>query len=305
MKHPAIAYLAVPIFTLVLISACRLYYKPQKVAYGITGSGAEDLKEGKRLTLLTCAPCHYNPETKKLTGIRMQDVPGILGKIYSTNITQHPEKGIGTYTDAELAYLIRTGIARTGKLMPFMQRPNMADEDLRAIIAFLRSSDELVTPSEADAGKTRYSPVGKFAISMSPSLPYPAKEINKPAVSDKTAYGKYLVDNLSCYDCHSASFAAIDKMEPEKSKGYMGGGNKLKNNSSEKVLSPNITFHETGIGSWTEHDLRKALKEGISKNNSIIAFPMPMYPDLNDEEIAAIYAYLKSIPKINNKVARR
>ena len=126
-----------------------------------------------------------------------------------------------------------------------------------------------------------------------------------PDKNDKISYGKYLIDNLGCYDCHSASFTRLDKMNPEKSKGFMGGGNKLKDKSGKTVLSSNLTPHETGIASWSEQDLARALREGISKDNSIITAPMPFYPDLSNEEISAIYAYLKSIPPVNNDVKKK
>lgn len=237
----------------------------------------------------------------------MKDVPKIAGKVYSKNITQDSGKGIGRYTDGELVYLIRTGIAKDGKLMPYMQRPNLANNDLEAIIAFLHSDDELVTPSAVTPPATNYTLFGKFGLSkFSGPLPYSEKQIVRPNVaSNKIEYGKYMVDNLGCYHCHSAGITKIDVQEPEKSKRYMGGGYKMKNESGEKIYTPNLTFHETGIGHWTEHDFVRAIKEGFSKDNSVITAPMPRYTELNNEEIAAIYAYLQTIPAINNKVPHR
>jgi mono/diheme cytochrome c family protein len=286
------------------ISACKIYYKPQPVSFTVEADNSL-VMHGKHLSQLMCAPCHYDPSTKKYTGIHMSDVPKMIGKIYGSNITQHSENGIGKYTDSELAYLMRTGIARNGKLMPYMQRPNLSDKDLKAIIAFLRSDDELVKPSDVKQARTKYTPMGKIGLSkFSGPLPYPSKEIAEPDKADKINYGKYLIDNLSCYDCHSASFTKIDRMQPERSKGYMGGGNKLKDQTGKTIRSSNLTPHETGIGTWDEKDFYKAMREGISKDNSIITFPMPSYPDLSEEELSAIYAYLKSVPAINHKVKK-
>lgn len=297
-------FLIAAITITVAMTACQLYYKPQPTNFPVQSS-PELVVHGKHLTQVICAPCHYDPATKKLTGMRMSDVPRIVGKVYASNITRHPESGIGRYTDGELAYLLRTGIARNGKLMPYMQRPNLSDNDLKAIIAFLRSDDELVKPADIKTPKTKYTPMGKMGLSkFNPPLPYPSKEIPAPDKADKVGYGKYLVDNLACYDCHSASFTKLNKTEPQRSKGYMGGGNKLKDKSGKTVLSPNLTPHETGIGSWTEQDFVRAIREGISKDNSIITYPMPSYAVLSDEEISAIYSYLRSIPAINNKVKK-
>jgi hypothetical protein len=287
-----------------LITACNLYYTPQQVEYKVSPAPSL-IQEGKRLTQIMCSPCHYDPATKKLTGIHMEDVPGFIGKVIASNITNHPEKGIGKYTDGELAYIIRTGVAKDGKIMPFMQKPNLSDKDLQAIIAFLRSDDELVTASDADRGNTRYTVLGKMGMSKQKPLPYPTKEIPDPDRSNKVAYGKYLIDNYSCFDCHSKSFMAVDRMEPERSKGYMGGGNKLKDRSGKTVLSSNLTFHETGIGGWTEAEFSGAVRKGIGKNNKIVAYPMPVFNEITDEEISAMYEYLKTIPRINNSVTKR
>jgi mono/diheme cytochrome c family protein len=283
-----------------------MYYKTQPVTYKATANNNEQIQEGKRLTILLCGGCHYNAETKKLTGNRMTDVPNIAGKVYAHNITQDVDKGIGRYTDGELVYLIRTGIARDGRLMPYMQRPNLADKDLHAIIAFLHSNDELLTPSATAPPPTHYTVFGKIGLNkFSGPLPYSDKPITRPDINtDKIAYGKYLADNLSCYHCHSAGITKINVQEPEKSKRYMGGGFTMKDEAGDKKKVPNITFDETGIGSWTEHDFLRALKEGFSKDNSVITAPMPMYSELKDDEVAAIYAYLKTIPKIRNKVPR-
>jgi hypothetical protein len=290
----------------ITIAACKIYYTPRQINYKTTAH-AEQVKEGKRLTMMICAGCHYNPDTKKLTGHRMEDIPGIVGKVYSRNITQDPDKGIGHYTDGELVYLIRTGISKSGKLMPYMQRPNLATEDLNAIIAFLRSDDELVKASAIEPPATKYSPIGKLGLSkyMKP-LTYSDTTIKRPdLVAEKVAYGRYLVDNLACFHCHSGSFRKMNTITPEKSKGYMGGGNKMKAEDGVKIMVPNITFHETGIGKWTEDDFNHAVKDGVSKGGSELRAPMPKFKELSDAEVAAIYAYLKTVPKIDRPYSNK
>lgn len=290
------------IVLIICIAACRTKFPVQTISY--TTDNASPLKEGRKLTISICGPCHYDPATRKLTGKQQSDLPKIAGKVYSRNITQDPEKGIATYTDGELAYLIRTGIAKNGRLMPYMQRPNLSDADLKAIILFLHSDDELVTPSKAAPPYTHYTAFGKFGINHYPGpLKYPEHVIAKPEQrADNTAYGKYLVDNIGCYHCHSKSFLKVDELEPERSKGYMAGGNKLKDEHGKMVRSSNITFHATtGIGTWNEYDFKRALQDGFSKDGSPLSPVMPRYKALSDTDISAIYAYLRTIPQINNK----
>jgi hypothetical protein len=90
-------------------------------------------------------------------------------------------------------------------------------------------------------------------------------------------------------------------MNPEKSAGFFGGGNPLKNKTGETVLGPNLTMHdENGIGTWTEADFIKAVRFGIRPNKPATAYPMMVFNEMTDKEAAAIYAYLKTLPVIDN-----
>lgn len=112
---------------------------------------------------------------------------------------------------------------------------------------------------------------------------------------------------VECYTCHSADFSTDDFIVPEKSKGFFGGGNKFKMPDGSLIYSRNITMdEETGIGRWTEEEFIKAVKTGILPNGQPgVRPPMKPYSDLTGGEVKAIYAYLKTIPKINNKVERK
>ena len=62
---------------------------------------------------------------------------------------------------------------------------------------------------------------------------------------------------------------------------------------------------ETGIGTWTEESFVKAVKTGVLSNGQpALRLPMQPYMNLTDTEVRAIYAYLKTIPKLNHKVER-
>jgi mono/diheme cytochrome c family protein len=185
--------------------------------------------------------------------------------------------------------------------------PHMSDEDLDSIIAFLRSDDPRVAAADADPpGVTQPSFLAK-TLSHGPfkPLPYPTKPIVTPSKTDAVAYGRYLTHNLDCYTCHSASFTSMNVLEPEKSAGYLGGGNKLKDASGKDIYSANLTSDpETGIGNWTEADFVRAMKKGFRPDGRVLHYPMEAKPALDDEEAAAIYAYLLTVPKIKNAFPR-
>ena len=94
----------------------------------------------------------------------MDDMPPQFGVAYSLNITQHPQKGIGSWTDGEIAYLLRTGIARDGRYTPpwMVKLPRASDEEIASIIAFLRSDDPLVQASDVEDIPSRPTFFAKF-----------------------------------------------------------------------------------------------------------------------------------------------
>jgi len=65
----------------------------------------ERVARGRRTAVMLCAGCHKDPATGVLTGSRMADAPPQFGVIYSSNITQDREYGIGAWTDGEIATL--------------------------------------------------------------------------------------------------------------------------------------------------------------------------------------------------------
>jgi cytochrome c2 len=277
-------------------------YTPQKIDLHVEVT-PERVARGKEIVLLLCNDCHKNPETRQLTGHYLEDAPPVFGYIYSKNITKHPTRGIGSRTDGELAYLLRTGVRWDGQYIPpYMARlPNMADEDIASIIAFLRSDDDLVRANEADVKPVVPSFMTKFLshVAFFPT-PWPTQPITVPPKTDKVAWGKYLVGAFECFQCHSADFKTNKELEPEKSEGYFGGGNMMLQMNGLPIYTSNLTpDDETGIGKWSEEDFRTAIRTGFRKDGTMVRYPMTPMPALKEDEADAIYAYLRTIPKIH------
>jgi len=298
----------------VLIAAMAAYvaatpipsYSIQKVDFPVEVT-AERVARGKLSIEMLCAGCHMDSATGGLTGKRMPDLPTQFGQAWSRNITGHPVKGIGSWTNGEIAFLLRTGIARDGRYTPpwMVKLPNASDEDLSDIIAFLRSDDPMVKPQEVDNHDSRPSFLTKALcrVAFKP-FPYPTQEKTAPSPSDAVAYGRYLVnDRLLCFSCHSADFKTNDELHPELSAGYLGGGNGMPDIGGKLVHTSNLTFDaETGIGRWSVEDFRRALKDGIRPDKRPLRYPMVPYRPLADEEADAIFAYLRTVPAIRNPV---
>lgn len=264
------------------------------------------IAEGRRIVMTECAACHRGADGK-LSGQLWAD-DAAFGKMWSANLTQHPDAGIGQYTDGELAYTLRTGIKRNGRFAgPFMMFPLLADEDVAAVIAFLRSDAPAVQPSEQRQPPTEAKFLGKMLYKMVfKPLPYPQQPIKTPPASDQIAWGKYLATGKwACSSCHSASFETNDHLQPELSQGYFGGGNPIEDAQHNRALSANLTADpETGIGQWTEAQFADALRFGKRPDGTALSPLMPPMPVLTDAEISALWAYLKTVPPVSNAVAR-
>jgi mono/diheme cytochrome c family protein len=269
----------------------------------------ERVAQGRRSAQMLCVGCHLDTNTGKLSGHRMPDLPPQFGVAVSANITQDKETGIGSWSDGEIAYVLRTGIKRDGSYAPpwMVKLPNLADEDLKDIVAFLRSDDPLVQPVAHKAAPSEPSFFSKLLcrVAFKPN-PWPSQPIPRPDPGDPVAVGRYLVNaHAQCFECHSQDFAKNDQLRPERSAGYLGGGNAMPDLVGRTVMTANLTFDEdTGLGKWSEDDFVRALRFGVRADRSVLAYPMVPYPELTDGEARAIFAYLRTVPQIRNAVPR-
>lgn len=267
------------------------------------------IARGAKIAALLCNECHKDRESGRLIGHEMPDLPKEFGKVHSLNITRDPEHGIGAWTDGELYYFLRTGIRKDGSWTPPMMPkfPLMADEDIYSIIAWLRSDDPMLAPDSRELPPNNYNLFMKFLsnVAFTPP-PLPQKPIVIPDSTDKVAFGRYVADGLCvCFACHSADFAKMDLLNPEKSLGFYGGGNPMLNMEGEVVPSANITVDKTtGIGSWTKEQFREAVKYGKNPKGGPLYYPMFPHTTLTDTEVDAIWDYLQTVPQITNAVAR-
>jgi hypothetical protein len=73
------------------------------------------------------------------------------------------------------------------------------------------------------------------------------------------------------------------------------------------ISTLNITMDKhSGIGNWTEEEFVKAIKYGtVPGNQPALRYPMTPYSNLTDKEAKAVFAYIKTVPIINNRVERK
>ncbi|MEP2024819.1 MAG: c-type cytochrome [Reichenbachiella sp.] len=304
---------ALAIFSIVIIFILKVAvlgipsYDPPQLQFEVQLDSTK-IERGKKLTLMLCANCHIDPKTEKLTGTLMLDAPPEFGKVYSQNITQDKQYGIGNWTDGELIYLLRTGIKKDGSYAPpYMAKlPKMADEDIESIVAYLRSDDQMIAADATPDHPVEPSFLTKLLCNIAwKPLPMPTQEIPLPDSSDQIAVGRYYAQNLDCFSCHSADFKTNNFLEPELSEGYFGGGNQPLNRKGQVILTANLTPHETGITNYSEAEFVRMLRFGLKSNEAPLRYPMLPYTHLTNDEASAIYKYLQTLTPIDNKVERQ
>lgn len=248
----------------------------------------------------TCEVCHRAAGNDRASGAPVTDAPAFLGTFYAANLTSDRESGIGAVADGDVARMIRYGVRRTGYrgLMPTY---GMGDEDVAAVLGFMRSDDPMFRPDPQKSPPSEVTVVGKaLLVAMGAStLPdRPARGLPVPEKANTVAYGRYLAhDVFDCVGCHTPGFSASKASGPDA----FSGGFVFRDPLGRPVPSRNLTPDATGLAHYTREDLARALRRGQRPDGTVLSAPMPMFRGLEDVEIDALYTYLRSLPPRRNE----
>lgn len=223
---------------------------------------------------------------------------GPAGMVLSKNLTSDEETGLGNWTDEQIKLAIRAGISKDGHqlspVMPYRIFNHMAESDLDAIVAFLRTLPPVRNKIPHDAS----SHLGSDLVSPLPIN----QDLQAPPPSDTDARGAYLMNGvLICSECHTP----VDETTgvPIEELAYSGG--QPFEGPWGIVYGGNITPDEqTGIASWTDEDIKKLLRSGIREDGRYtVLMPWEYYTELTDEDAEAVIAYLRDgIAPVNREV---
>jgi mono/diheme cytochrome c family protein len=252
-----------------------------------------------------CAACHTDSSKHKaldegqlvpLSGGLVFELP--LGKFYTPNLTPHPTAGIGRRKDAEIARILRYGVRADGRAaLPFMEFHDMSDDDLQAVISFLRSQPQVnqINPQHS------FTLMGKaiMAFVIKPIGPKSAPPAVAPAEAPTVERGQYIANNVAgCVSCHT-------KRSPVDGS-YTGprfaGGMVMDNEATPGTIlvTPNLTPDpRTGrIASWPEEQFVGRFGAGVGIPGTHM--PWKMYQKMSPTDVQAVYRYLRSLQPIEN-----
>ena len=137
-------------------------------------------------------------------------------------------------------------------------------------------------------------PASSFAVDTA------AKSAAKSAGSKEIERGRYLVNGpAACGNCHTQRGPDLKSV----STNLLAGGHPFVDPVFE-AYSRNITpDKDTGIGTWTDAQIIRAIREGVTKEGDTLGPPMPFetYNKMSDDDAKAIVAYLRTVKPVHNE----
>lgn len=263
-------------------------------------AGAEDSPGAYVFHAAGCHGCHTAKDGVALAGGRALETP--FGTFFSPNITPDVEHGIGAWSLQEFRRALREGVGPDGTTyypaFPYDNFTRMSDADIAALYGYLMAqpaSDN--APPEHDLS---------FPFSMRSllvvwrALYFEAGPRPDDGLDPVLARGRYLADALThCGACHTPR-TLLGGPDDER---YLAGNA----DGAEGDKVPNITPDKaTGIGDWSEGDLLFLLKAGMMPDGDVVSGSMAEVVQestrhYTDADIAALIAWLGSVPAVENK----
>ncbi len=257
----------------------KIYTPRGSPAPDITVAGtAEQIARGEHLAYAFCAICHSLDNQLPLSGGRDvgKDSPVPVGELIAANLT--PGGRLKDWSDGETFRAIREGIDRDGRpliTMSALSTRNLSDEDLQAVIAYLRSQPAIQNETPPD------NPNLLFAIFSGAGLVPEPKPITgavvAPPLGATADYGEYIVSYAGCRDCHGANLR--------------GGGGGL------TPAGPNLEV----VTGWTQDQFIATMRTGVDPGGHALdprQMPWESIGKLDDVELLALYEYLRGLTSI-------
>jgi len=285
--------------------------KPESIKVELT---PQRIARGQYLAnhVALCVDCHSKRDWSKFAGPMTDGSTGGGGEIFDAavgfpgsvnvpNITPYKLKG---WSDGEIFRAITCGVRKNGDaifpLMPWPYYAKLSREDVNSIIAYLRT----LKPLEADYPKSKLD----FPLNiLVHTMPQKAALSEIPPATDTVKYGEYITNSSACKECHSQDKQG--KLIPGLE---FAGGHEYRI-AGQTIRSSNITPDKaTGIGAWTQADFLARFKAfsdpskaaKVSKGDFQTIMPWYDYAGMSEGDLKAVYAYLRTLKPVKNKVVK-
>jgi mono/diheme cytochrome c family protein len=257
-----------------------------------------------------CVACHGQYDEDRPEVLRDTDVPLAggnairppFGVFFASNITSDRETGIGDWSDAEIARVIRTGVRRDGSLslyMKFAVGP-LSDEDLTAVVSYLRSAP----PVHHEVPASEPSFVGRALVSFvtiapdDDDAPAYAPESDLPSIER----GRYLARGpAACVGCHSPPSEG-DMFAMDEARLFAGGEPMEGHGAGSEGVEyapPNLTPDpRTGASGRLDEDAFVERMRAIGRTARGSPMPWESYARMPEADLRSIHRYLRTVPAI-------
>ncbi len=261
---------------LVAYGYAQFYWpRPTPVLVLDTMATTARIARGAHLARTTCVACHASGGQLPLSGgIDLSaDSPLPIGTLVPPNLT--PGGPLKDWSDSEIAQAIRNGIHKNGRTLLMLTDVlrNLSDDDVAALVAFLRSQP----PVHNDKPPLNPSPV--LALVFGAGLaelgaPPVTGPVVAPSEEPTAAYGAYILSYQDCQTCHGADL-----------------------NGSADGLGPASPSVRSFVNAWTLEQFIQTMRTGVDPGGHHIQAPMPwqMIGQMDDVELTALYHYLRGM----------
>jgi mono/diheme cytochrome c family protein len=247
--------------------------------------------------VMVCDGCHtprgpggFLMDKRLSGGSQIWDEPAYTVK--GSNITQDRETGIGAWSAADLKRLLVEGVRPNGvpvaPQMPYAFYKILTPRDLDAIAAYIRT----VAPVK----NAVQPPVYKAPMRAQP-IPGAEKPLDEAAISDPVKRGFYLATIGHYMECHARRPDGTQDF-----KNWWGKGGNVMKGPFGAVAVSNITSHpKSGIGEWSDADIKRALTQGVSRDGRAFKPPMArqmFFSKLTEADLNALVAWLRTLPPL-------
>ena len=275
------AVVAVLVGVVMLIGLVKFYSPRSAPVPALTVAGSpEQIAHGRHIASSFCASCHSATNELPLTGgVDLgKDFAMPLGSFVTANLT--PAGPLKDWSDGEIFRAIRNGIDKDGQglfAMSGARGRHLSDDDIEAVIAYLRSEPAAANDTPVPLDQPNALALILLGAGVIPEGEAPiTTAINMPAKGPTAEFGKYILSYQDCVLCHGENLTGGEpgQLAP---------------------VGPSLSV----VKGWTQEQFVTTLRTGVDPSGHALdgaLMPWPNFGRMDDDELAAVYAYITSLP---------